>query len=114
MLKDGYIFHFFYDIFCFVNFRKMIGSSLTDGLDLLYTGAAPINPETKEFLACALARPFLEGYAHTETVANGTNTKIWDFDSFEHVGGLVPSMEMKLIDCPDCGAFVDHKDDNGN
>jgi long-subunit acyl-CoA synthetase (AMP-forming) len=59
-LEQGRCFHFFYDLFVLKNFRHYLGAGVVSGFFLLFTGAAPINPEIKSFLMAIMGRPMLE------------------------------------------------------
>lgn len=54
-----------------------------------------------------------EVYSMTEICGHGFSTMPIDLNSYEHVGGLEPTMEWKFIDAPECQAFVNQEDADG-
>lgn len=82
---------------------KKVQARLGGRLRLMITGAAPISAETLEFFRAAFGCEVLEGYGQTETCAAATLTQFGDYSSDlgGHVGGVLPCVEMKLVDIPD-------------
>lgn len=113
MLKDGYIYHYFYDKFLFKKFRSYIGITNEQGINFLVSGSAPLSVNTKEFVQCVFARPMMEGYSMTEACGQGFTTQMHDRTSMYHSGGIAYTMEFKLVSVPELGAFVDSKDEKG-
>ena len=76
-------------------------------------GSAPISPKVIDFFKAVLSIPVLEGYGQTE--ACGLETLQVSSDRVAgNVGGILPSMELKLQDVPEMEYFSTDKDENGN
>ena len=64
--------------------------------------SAPISPEVLTFFKISLGIPIYEVYGQTETNGPATITHPKDFES-DHVGGMLPSMKLRLKDIPEVG-----------
>jgi long-chain acyl-CoA synthetase len=69
----------------------------------MITGSAPIAPEVLTFFKIALGIYIYEVYGQTETSGPATLTHPLDFHTAGHVGGVIPSMRLRLKDLPDLG-----------
>jgi long-chain acyl-CoA synthetase len=69
----------------------------------MITGSAPIAPEVLSFFKIALGIYIYEVYGQTETSGPATLTHPLDFHTAGHVGGVIPSMRLRLKDLPDLG-----------
>jgi long-chain acyl-CoA synthetase len=78
--------------------RKALGAKLTGGkVRLMISGAAPLPLHVQEFLLAAVGCPVIQGYGMTENCANATLAHLADYRA-GHVGGPMPTMEVKLLD----------------
>ena len=68
----------------------------------LVSGSAPINHEVLTFYKLALGIHVYEVYGMTETNGPATMTSAKD-NTCNHVGGLIPSMKIRLRDLPELG-----------
>jgi long-chain acyl-CoA synthetase len=68
----------------------------------MITGSAPISPEVLTFFKLALGIHIYEVYGQTETSGPATLTHPLDRTS-GHVGGVLPSMRLRLKDLPEMG-----------
>lgn len=80
---------------------------------ILLSSSAPISKKVLEFYKVVLGCPVLEGYGQTEATGVKSLTIALDPES-GHVGGILPSLEMKLVDVPDMNYFSTDKDEFGN
>ena len=80
----------------------------------MMTGAAPINTSIKELIMVVMSRPMAEGYSQTECHAQGFGTIFHHCSNPDHTGGIGLASEFKIIDVPDLGYHVTHKDEDGN
>ncbi len=69
----------------------------------MITGSAPIAPEVLTFFKITLGIYIYEVYGQTETSGPATLTHPFDFQTSGHVGGVIPSMRIRLKDLPDLG-----------
>lgn len=88
----------FWDRLVFSKVKARLGGEVA----ILVTGASPISDEVMTFLRCAFGAVVLEGYGMTETSCTMTLTHPSDA-STGHVGGVLPSCELKLVDIPEMG-----------
>ncbi|KAJ8022903.1 Long-chain-fatty-acid--CoA ligase 1 [Holothuria leucospilota] len=79
-------------------------------IEIMFSGAAPLSPETMTFLRCAVGCPVLEGYGQTESGVISTITLPGDHTA-GHVGPPLPCNGIKLVDVPEMEYFA--KDDKG-
>lgn len=77
------------------------------------TGSAPIAAEVVDFLKIAFSWEVFEGYGQTELWAASHITYGGD-TTRGHVGGVVGSYEMKLVDVPEMDYYATDVDENGN
>jgi len=77
-------------------------------LRYMISGGAPLSPKTQMFITLCFKAPVLQGYGLTETNAAGTITRPEDVE-FGSCGGVVPCLEIKLVDCPDMGYTAEDK-----
>jgi long-chain acyl-CoA synthetase len=80
-------------------FNKM-KAALGGRVRICVTGSAPISKEVMNFLKIAFCCPIIEGYGQTETTAASCCTLPNDPET-GHVGGVLPSSFLKLVDVPD-------------
>merc|ERR1719223_2246446 len=81
----------------FKDFRESFGGKLR----FMVSGGAPLSPDVRDYLRVCFGCPFIQGYGLTETSAAGTLMLASDHYSSNHIGGPVPSVEIKLVDIPD-------------
>ena len=60
------------DFFVYRKMRKMLGGKVR----LMFSGGAPLSPETNDFIRVCMGAPLLQGYGLTETSACATLTEI--------------------------------------
>jgi len=78
-----------------------LGAKLTGGaVRIMISGAAPLPLYVQEFLLAACGGSVVQGYGMTENCANATIADLADYRS-GHVGGPMPTMEIKLVDVPE-------------
>ncbi|CDO70861.1 hypothetical protein BN946_scf184801.g54 [Trametes cinnabarina] len=82
---------------------KKVSAVLGGRLAVLGSGSALLSANTVEFFKIALLADLREGYGMTENA--GICTMSWPDDpsSGGTVGGLMPSVEVKLVDVPELG-----------
>ncbi|CAG8593038.1 5211_t:CDS:10 [Ambispora leptoticha] len=96
-LQDGQGYtHALWDAIIFNKVKKVLGGRVR----FVLTGSAPIAPEVLQFLRIAFVCDIAEGYGQTESVAGGVVTLEGE-NLAGHVGGPVPSIEVKLVDVPE-------------
>jgi len=83
---------------------KKIKGRLGGRIRQVISGAAPLSPETAQFLKICFGCPVLQGYGLTETTSAGTVSDALDLKT-GHVGPVIPSVEIKLVDIPDMNYF---------
>ncbi|KAH0481204.1 MAG: uncharacterized protein KVP18_004333 [Porospora cf. gigantea A] len=105
--KERNFHHGFWDKILFNKIKERISPRL----NLILSGAAPLDLALKEKLQAAFSVHMLEGYGLTETM--GCVSIRVPFDSLDHLGSLIPSLEMKLISVPELNYRVTDKDDFG-
>lgn len=93
----------------FNKFKKVLGGRVR----LCITGSAPIATEVLDFLKIAFSCEIYEGYGQTET-CGGCHVTFGGDVTKGHVGGIVGSFEMKLVDVPEMNYLSTDVDDNGN
>lgn len=71
-------------------------------LRVILTGSAPISGEVLTFFKIALGIHIYEAYGQTETLGPATVTLPGDPTS-GHVGGVIPSLKIRLRDVPEMG-----------
>jgi long-chain acyl-CoA synthetase len=69
----------------------------------LVCGAAPISNDVMNFFKKALGIHVYECYGQTEISGPGTFTHPLDKHSTGYVGGIIPSLKVRLQDCPELG-----------
>jgi long-chain acyl-CoA synthetase len=94
----GHTTHSVWDSVVFARMRDLLGGRVR----LMLTGSAPISPAVKEFLQVVFCCPVYEGYGLTETVGVATLTP-YECRYPGHVGPVVASTELKLVDVADMG-----------
>lgn len=107
--KNGSLTHSIWDRLVFKKSKEALGGRVR----IMLTGSAPIEPKILEFLKICFCCPIIEGYGQTETCAGATITKANDF-KIGHVGGPIPSIELKLIDCEGLNYKSTDVDEKGN
>jgi long-chain acyl-CoA synthetase len=96
--QHGRLTHWLWDRIIFSSIRSRLGGSVR----CLFSGSAPMNPSTLDFMRICFSCPFIEGYGQTEICATGTTTStddIWPGS----VGAPFPCIEIKLVDVPELG-----------
>ncbi|KAJ3151178.1 Long-chain-fatty-acid--CoA ligase 6 [Geranomyces michiganensis] len=90
---------------------RPIQAKIGGNVRIILTGAAPISPETLEFVRIVLGAETLEGYGQTESCAAGFVTLVGDYQYpfGSHVGVPFPSAECKLLDVPAMNYFSTDK-----
>lgn len=68
----------------------------------MVSASAPISPEVLTFFKLVLGSHVYEVYGQTETNGPATFTHPKDF-TIGHVGGVIPSMRIRLKDLPELG-----------
>jgi len=71
----------------------------------MLTASAPISAEVLTFFKIALGIHVYEAYGQTESAGPITSTLPLD-PTAGHVGGLCPTMKVRLRDCPELGYFA--------
>jgi len=107
--KNGDLTHSVWDRLVFKKSKESLGGRVR----LMLTGSAPIDPKILEFLKICFCCPIIEGYGQTETCGAATITKATDFN-IGHVGGPIPSIELKLVDCEGLNYKSTDVDEKGN
>ncbi|VDM78521.1 unnamed protein product, partial [Strongylus vulgaris] len=77
---------------------------------LMVTGSAPLSENVLTFVRAAMGCVVVEGYGQTECVACATVSMEGDSNA-GHVGMVIPSASIKLVDVPELGYFA--KDEAG-
>jgi len=78
-----------------------IRAKLGGRVQMMSSGASPISPEVFLFLRVVFGGVVLEGYGMTETACLITLTVPGDPVCGGHVGAVIPSCEVKLVDIPE-------------
>jgi long-chain acyl-CoA synthetase len=102
---EGYT-HFIYDRLVFSSMKAAIGGRVK----VILSGGAPLSHEIGEFLKICFCCPIVEGYGLTETAACGTMQIPLDWESSK-VGGVVPCVEIKLVEIPEMNYLLSDKTD---
>ena len=109
-LKDnGSLTHWLYDKLVFSKVKAILGGNV----QLMISGSAPISDDVVNFFKVCMCCPLLEGYGQTEGMGLEFVQDPKDWMS-GNVGGIVTSMELKLIDVPEMSYSVLDKDADGN
>lgn len=93
----------------FDDLKKIFGGKIR----ICLSSSAPISRKVLEFYKVILSCPVLEGYGQTEATGVKSLTIALDPES-GHVGGILPSLEMKLMDVPEMSYFATDVDAKGN
>jgi len=96
-LKEGYMTHAVWDRLVFGAIREKLGGRLR----LMFSGSAPLSEAVHTFLRVCFGVPVLEGYGQTESAACITAQHPWDLGTVGHVGYVIPTVEVKLVDVPE-------------
>ncbi|EAR82521.2 AMP-binding enzyme family protein (macronuclear) [Tetrahymena thermophila SB210] len=96
------------DYLMFDELKRFFGGKMR----ILLSSSAPISRKVLEFYKVALSCPVLEGYGQTEATGVKSLTVAIDPES-GHVGGILPSLEMKLVDVPEMNYHATDKDEQG-
>lgn len=91
----------------FNEIRKLFGGRIR----ICLSSSAPISRKVLEFYKVILSCPVLEGYGQTEASGLKSISIAADPES-GHVGGILPSLEMKLVDIPEMGYFSTDKNED--
>ncbi|MBX9640199.1 MAG: AMP-binding protein, partial [Mycobacteriaceae bacterium] len=101
LYSEGATIHPFWDKLVFSKMAAVLGGRLR----WILTGAAPISPQTVEFLRIVFCCRVMEGYGQTEGTGIGTTTLLHDV-AVGHVGPPNPACEVKLVDVADMDYLV--------
>ena len=93
-LKRGFYTHDFFDKIIFGQIPEQIGGNVR----IIFTGAAPINPNTLDFLKICFSVPIVECYGQSESSGPCFNTFPKDSNSSGHVGSPLSVSEYRLED----------------
>ncbi|PAV66465.1 hypothetical protein WR25_22503 [Diploscapter pachys] len=96
----------FFDNLVFKKIREAMGGRVK----LMVTGSAPLAENVLTFVRAAMGCIVVEGYGQTECVAACTVSMEGDSKA-GHVGMVIPSCKIKLVDAPELGYFA--KDNAG-
>ena len=96
-LGQGKVTHWFWDKLVFGGVRERLGFGRCQ---MMFSGSAPISAEVMDFLRIVFCCEALEGFGQTESTA-GVATTHWGDTTSGHIGGPIPSLEMKLFDLPE-------------
>ena len=88
--------HPLYDKLIFNKTKALLGGKCK----LFVIGGAPISREVCEFLKVTLCTTLLLGYGQTETCGAAMISNCLD-NNPDNPGGVIPAIEMKLVDCPE-------------
>lgn len=86
----------FWDALVFSKIRAKLGGRVR----MMTSGASPISADVIDFMRCVFGATVVEGYGMTETACTISLTLPAETRA-GHVGGPVPSCEVKLVDIPD-------------
>eukprot|EP00121_Abeoforma_whisleri_P008437 Awhi_evm2s7745 len=80
---------------------------------MILCGGAPLAKDSQEFISAIFGVPICQGYGLTETCGGGTIALMSDKESFGKVGGVIASLDLKLVDWEEGGYKVaDRHDDS--
>eukprot|EP00347_Sterkiella_histriomuscorum_P005970 403354567 len=96
--NGGSLTHMVYDSLVFKKVKEHFGGRVK----IMISASAPISPEVLTFFKIALGVFVFEVYGQTETYGPATVTHPQDFTS-GHVGGIIPSMKLRLKDLSELG-----------
>ena len=105
----GTLHHFLWDRLIFKNMRNALGGNVR----LLGSGSAPLSKEIQTFMKICFSCPMIEGYGTTECSGAATYTSLTDFKA-DSVGGVICSIEMKLIDVDEMNYYTSSKINNSS
>lgn len=91
-----------WDYILFGKIQKLVGGNVR----LIATGAAPLKPDILQFFRAALGAVVFEGYGQTECCGACSLTLSEDH-SLGHVGGVLPSNQIKLESVPEMGYLAE-------
>jgi long-chain acyl-CoA synthetase len=101
--------HALYDKLIFKKFREALGGRVR----FIVVGAAPTDKQVLDFLKIAFCCPIFEAYGLTETTGPCFWTRAKD-QHHDYVGGPIPAVEFKLVDCPELHYTSHDEDEQGN
>ena len=78
----------------------------------MITGSAPISEDVIKFLKVVFCCPVIEGYGQTESCAMISITDVND-PNVGHVGGVLPSLKLRLKDIPEMNYYHTDKNPRG-
>ncbi len=84
----------------FSKIKKNLGGRVR----MLFSGGAPLNKRTQEYLSVVFGCPLIQGYGLTETCGASCASYLEDGNS-GHNGPPCASVEIKLVDCPEMNYF---------
>ena len=96
-LGENKVTHWLWDKLVFGGVRERLGFGRCQ---MMFSGSAPISADVMDFLRIVFCCEALEGFGQTESAA-GVATTHWGDASSGHLGGPIPSLEMKLVDLPE-------------
>jgi len=85
-----------YDKLVFNKIKMILGGNVK----IMVTGSAPISSEVLDFLKICFCCPILEGYGQTEG-CGAEFVQNYDDHSSGNVGGVLKTIEFKLVDVPE-------------
>lgn len=101
----GKLNHFIWDKLVFKKMRMALGGNIR----FLMSGSAPLSKEIKSFMMICFSCPLIEGYGTTENCGAASFTSIEDYAGTS-VGGIICSLEMKLIDVKEMNYITSRKE----
>jgi len=94
----------------FKDLRKIMGGNIR----WMISGGAPMSATVIDFLKITFGCPILEGYGLTELCGASHIPLKADGKSAGYVGGVVRTVEFKLVDIPEMNYTSMNRDKNGN
>ncbi|RLV91175.1 Long-chain-fatty-acid--CoA ligase 2 [Spathaspora sp. JA1] len=104
--KDGHKGeHYFYDKLFIQKLRSLIGF---DNIEFVFTGSAPISPDSIEFLKASLGMGMTQGYGLTESFGGVSMSQPYEA-KVGTCGAISPSAECRLREIPEMGYMKSDK-----
>lgn len=107
--KYGILTHSVYDNLVFKKMKSALGGNVR----LFGSGSAPLSKEIQTFMKICFSCPLIQGYGATENCAAATFISPFELET-ESVGGVICSIEMKLIDVPEMKYFTNNSKNTNN
>ena len=80
--------------------RKVASALGLQNVKYMISGSAPLDPSLHQFFRAVVGNQFMQGYGLTETYAHGMCQSPNDL-TVGNCGGVIPSLEVCLMDVPD-------------